>query len=817
MARRGASRPPRYRDASLDPGERAGDLCRQLSLTGKLQQLGGCWARDLHDGEGFCPVRGRERLGEGIGHITRIGGSTGLLAQDSAEFANAIQRFLAEETEHGIPAIIHEEGVSGYCARGATQFPQAIGQAASFNTALVRRAAAVVGEQLRAVGARQVLAPVLDVARDPRWGRLEETYGEDPYLCARMGVAYVRGVQGDVLETGVAATGKHFVGYGLPEGGMNHAPVQLGPRQLREVYVEPFAAAIREAELASVMNGYHSVDGLPCAAAPELLRTLLRDELHFDGVVVADYFAVELLQRHHRVAATPLQAAQLAIAAGIDVELPTRDCYGAELESWLESDDPGAGALTARVDEAVTRVLRLKFALGLFEEPFVAAERASACFDTADQRALAEELAAESIVLLENDGVLPLAPTQQIALIGPTADDARALLGDYSYPAHLEVAYTADTPSLAPVGPHPSADAALVSGTEGAAASDLSPTGEPASCFEPGPYYVPITSLKDALAARSAVAHAVGCALDGEPGAELASIRDAIAVARTADVICVAVGGRSGLTRDASSGEFRDATDLRLTGNQETLIDRLLALGKPVIVAVLGGRAFDLSAFNGRVNALLHAWLPGEAGGQALASILLGERSPSGRLPVSLARSAGQVPLYHGPRSGGGRSMIYRSYTDCDNKPLYAFGHGLSYGALNFGPLEGPAVVDSFGVVVVSLEVENAGAVEGCEVVQLYLSDELAAVARPVKQLVGFVKVTLAPGQRARVSFHVDASAAAYFDPAMELVVDPGTIRFRAGPASDRLPSELAVEIEGDRRRLQQHQLVATQVAVKVL
>lgn len=797
MARRGASKPPRFRDPGLDPQQRAEDLLSRLTLKEKLAQLSGCWARDLHDEHGFSHDRAAARLEAGIGHVTRIGGSTALEPQASATFANAIQGYLVEETPHGIPAIIHEEGVAGYCGRDATQFPQAIGQAATFNPALVRRLAEVVAEQLRAVGARQVLAPVLDVARDPRWGRLEECYGEDPYLCGRMGVAYVRGVQGDELTQGVAATGKHFLGYGLPEGGMNHAPVHLGPRQLREVYAEPFAAAIREAELASVMNGYHSVDGLPCAGSPAILRDLLRDELRFDGVVVADYFAVALLQRHHRVAATPLQAARMAIAAGLDIELPARDCFGEALAEWLASGAADAAALGDLIDEAVLRSLLLKIRLGLFEAPMVAADAASGCFDTPDQRALAEEVAAESVVLLENDGVLPLAPDCRIALIGPAADDPRLMLGDYSYPAHLEVAF--DRPTVA--------------------ADDLSPVSAAAasSDFAPAAHCVPIQSLQQVLAEQHPVICAQGCTLAGARGTEVSAMRDAVSAARTADVVIVAVGGRSGLTPDASSGEFRDATDLRLPGNQEALIDRLLALGKPTVVLAIGGRAFDFSHFSDRVSALLHAWLPGEAGAEALVSLLCGQRNPSGRLPVSLSRGAGQVPIYHGPRSGGGRSMMYGTYTDASNKPLYAFGHGLSYTQFEFGALQGPSVVDSFGVIVLSLTLRNVGPVAGSEVVQLYLSDEIASVARPLKQLAGFAKVRLAPGQSARVRFHVDASQAAYFDQAMNFVVDPGMLRFRAGPASDRLPAELAVEIEGEQRRLHQHQLVATQVAVTVL
>ena len=797
MSRRSRSNVPRYKDADADTDARVKDLLARLSLPQKLRQLSGCWASTLHSEGVFDAKAASDRLADGIGHITRIGASSGLLPSASAGFANAIQRVLVEQSEFGIPAIIHEEAIAGYCARGATQFPQAIGQAATFDPPLIGRLADVVRTQMRAVGARQALAPVLDVARDPRWGRVEETYGEDPYLCGRIGVAFVRGLQGEDLRDGVAATAKHFLGYGLPEGGLNHAPVQLGARTLREVYAEPFAAAIREARLAAVMNSYSSVDGLPCAGAPDILRRLLRDELKFSGVVVADYYSIALLVRHHKTAADKGAAALQALRAGLDVELPAQDCFGEPLLSLLEMPET-QDELLQLVDEAVARSLRLKFELGLFEDPYVPEQSAGAMFQTAPQRQLAFEVAQASMVLLENDGILPLKPESSIALLGPAADDARLLLGDYNYPVHAELVYARDAqaaPELAPAS--------------GAPRSQL--VNDP---FRPGPFFPEMQTPKEALTLRANVVHHSGCAIDGPAGSEVAQIKEAVAAARRCDVAIICVGGRSGLLPDATSGEFRDAADLRLTGQQEALIDRVLATGTRTIVVVFAGRAFDLSHFSQRVNGLLYCWLPGQASGPALASVLFGDVSPSGRLPLTLLRGVGQVPSYHSHRNGGGRSMVHESYSDLSNEPLYPFGYGLSYTQFEYGPLQGPASVDTFGVIVVSTTVVNTGHRRAAEVVQLYLSDLVAEVARPEKTLVGFAKLTLEPGEGKQLQFHLDTSQAAYFDQRMAFVVEPGELRLTVGPNSQSVQGELTLLLEGERRELHQHQVISTRVAI---
>ncbi|MEZ5559885.1 MAG: glycoside hydrolase family 3 N-terminal domain-containing protein [Pseudomonadales bacterium] len=771
-----------YRDPELDIADRVHDLLGRMSLDEKLGQLGCVWSSALVADDQFDVEAARQLLAHGIGQVARIGASTGLKPAENARFANAIQRVLVDETRLGVPAIIHEEAVAGFCARGATQYPQAIGLAATFEPELIREMASAIRVEMLAVGARQALAPVLDIARDPRWGRLEETYGEDPYLAGRLGVAYVRGLQGGDLRKGVLATGKHFLGYGLSEGGLNQAPVQLGPRELREIFAEPFAAAVREAGLRSVMNSYSAVDGVPCAGAPAILDELLRGELGFDGVVVGDYFAVDLLVRHHRVAADKGAAAAMALAAGLDVELPALDCYGAPLRALVES---GAVA-EALVDRAVARVLRSKFELGLFENPYVDAESATAAFDSEPNRRLALRLAEKSMVLLRNDGILPLKSGCRIALIGPAADDRRLLLGDYHYPAHTEIVFRRDELS-----------------------TELSPGGRGA--FQPGPFYVPMVTPRQALENFARVVCVRGCEVSGE---DMSGIEEAVGAAREAEVAVVCVGGRSGLLPDCTSGEFRDASDLRLTGPQAELVRAVAATGTPVVVVVIGGRAFALEDVIEHSNALLVAWLPGEEGGNALARVLFGASNPAGRLPVSLPRSAGQVPAYYNHRAGGGRSMSLGDYTDGPTRPLFAFGHGLSYGRFEYSELVCPDTAEVRAAINVWVTVRNDGTLDGEEVVQLYARDRVADVARPVLQLVGFRRVAIPAGERRQVRFRLDASQLGYYDQQMRFVVDPGEVEILVGASSRDIRLRALVVLQGERRPLKQQQKLATQVEV---
>ena len=765
-----------YLDPSRTLEERVRDLLDRMTLEEKLAQLGAVWGSALAEGDRFSAPKAKQALHAGIGHITRIAGGSLLGPRQSAELANEIQRFLIEDTRLGVPAIVHEESCAGYTARGATCFPQAIGLASTFEPELIEKMALAIRRQMRAVGAHQALAPVLDLARDPRWGRTEETYGEDPYLASRIGVAYVRGLQGDDLSRGIVATGKHFVGYGAPAGGLNWAPAQLGRRELLEQFTLPFDAAIREAGLASVMNAYCEIDGVPCGASRELLEDLLRGELGFDGVVVADYFTVQTLLSYHRISERKEDAARSALEAGIDVELPALDFYGEPLREAIE-----AGRMPiAPVDRAVSRVLRMKFELGLFEDPYVNAEAAPAAFDTPEQRALARRLAQQSIVLLKNENdLLPLERSvRKLAVIGPAADSARLLQGDYHYPTHLEMLFSE---------------------------ADLAP------------YFVPTATLLDgirrAVSDGTEISTASGCDVLGDPTADIGG---AVEVARGADVAILVVGGKSGLVEGCTSGEASDRADLGLPGRQQELVEAVVGTGTPSVVVLVNGRPLALPWLAEHVPALVEAWLPGEEGGHAVADVLFGAVSPGGKLPVSLPRSVGQLPVHYNHKPSGGRSQRRGDYVDPPTRPLFPFGHGLSYGRFEYSDLElGAGELAADGTLEVRVAVCNVGARAGEEVVQVYVRDLVASVTRPVLQLVGFKRIALEPGETRRLLFYLDLGQLAFFGPDMQLAVEPGEVELRVGSSSEDIRADARFRIVGERRLLGRADISPTRVEVR--
>ena len=811
-----------YVNANLAIEDRVNDLIERMELDEKLAQLGAVEFPRLITGERFDEEAALAVLPHGIGQVTRIGATTGLEPQQSAELFNQIQHLVVERTRLGIPLMVHEESLAGYCARGATVFPQALALASSWDPALIYAVADCVRRQLLAVGARHSLAPVLDVARDPRWGRVEETYGEDPVLAGALGTAYVKGMQTDDLSKGVLATGKHFLAHGLSEGGRNHAPVQVGPRELREVYAEPFAAAIRDAGLGSVMSSYSCVDGLPGSGSAEILTRLLRDELGFDGMVVADYFAVLLLMSYHRVAADRSEAAVKALTAGLDLELPALNCFGAPLKAAI---DEGRVPMSA-VDTAVRRVLTAKMRLGLFESPYVDPTRVGPVFADPANARLARRAATRGIVLVKNDGVLPLATdVSKVAVIGPAADDRRLLQGDYHYAAHQELvispAYAADRDKASLAGTRSGADAevqpipgAPADGSAGDGIPDVFflPSGEGA--LKPGVYYTehitPLAGLRAALGARAEVTYEKGCELLGD---DRAGFPGAVAAAALADVAVLVLGGRSGLHKSSTVGETRDATDLRLTGVQEELVTAVTATGTPTVLVVMSGRAHVLSEVAERVQALLVAAPLGEQGGNALADVVLGKAEPTGRLAVTLPRSTGQVPLYSSHRSGGGRSEFYGDYTDCRHTPLFSFGHGFGYTTFGYSDITVEAG-DTSSRISVGVTLTNTGDREGEEVVQLYVSDLVASVARPESYLIGFTRLSLAPGEAARVTFDVHPSRLAFYDEAMEFVVEPGLFRFAVGASSSDIRQNAVVELTGPVATYSQRSILPVTAAV---
>jgi beta-glucosidase len=769
-----------YRDPAASIADRVADLLGRMTIDEKVAQLGAIWAMQLVPGGLYDEALARRLLADGAGQVTRIGGSSGLQPRESAALFDQIQRVAVEHTRLGNPVLLHEEADGGFLHRGATVFPQALGLAATWDPSLVEELAEVVREQMLAVGARLALAPVLDVARDPRWGRVEETYGESPELCARIGVGYVRGMQSSDLSGGVACAAKHFLAYGASIGGRNMAPVHVGERELRDVFAVPFARAVRDAELAGIMNSYASVDGLPCAGSREILTDLLRGELGFEGVVVADYFAVDQLLSAHRTASDRANAAAQSITAGLDVELPALDLVR-ELAGLVAS-----GRLAEHtIDVAVERVLTQKLQLGLFERPYARGDGEAIRFDTREQRALARRVAARAVCVLTNGGVLPIRSDacDRVAVIGPHADDPRLLQGDYHYPAHLEMMYSLDTRDTIEGLPAPTNDVA----------------GQ--SSFAAGPFFTPhvtpLQGLRDALGASTTIDHVRGCH-DSDAGDE--EIAAAVALASNADLAIVFVGARSGLVPDCTSGEMRDAASLDLPGAQPELVEAICATGTPTVVVVVSGRVHTLTRIADVADALLWVAPPGEEGGRAIADVLTGEVNPSGRLPVTFPRHVGQLPLHHDMRARGDRAEFYGDYSDCPSSPLFAFGHGLSYTTFEYENLRvdaGTTSTETRGDV----EVTNRGTTEGTEIVQIYVRDDVASVVRPIRELVEFASVELAAGESTVVTFSVPSSRLAFHDRSMRRVTEPGTFTFFVGSSSTDIRAEQTVEITGDVAR----------------
>ncbi|MBN1311591.1 MAG: glycoside hydrolase family 3 C-terminal domain-containing protein [Anaerolineae bacterium] len=761
---------PVYRDAGQPIEKRVSDLLGSMTLDEKLAQLGSAWVYELLPFDEKAP----RILEHGIGHITRVGGASNLPPAEAAAVANRIQKYLLEKTRLGIPAVVHEECCSGYMARGATCFPQAIALASTWEPELAGRMAEVIHEQMRSAGGHQGLAPVLDVTRDPRWGRTEETFGEDPVLVAAMGTAYVKGLQGKDWGHRVIATLKHFTAHGVPDGGMNQNPVHAAPRELHEVFLFPFEAVVKEAGALSVMNAYHELDGIPCTASKELLTDILRDQWGFDGVLVSDYVAIEQLRSPHCVAESKMDAAVMALEAGIDIELPGIDCYGAPLREALEQ-----GLVDmALIDRSVSRLLRMKFQLGLFENPYVDVEQAAAALDTPDQRDLAREIATKGIVLLKNEGgLLPLnKEIESIAVIGPNADAARHLLGDYSFASHLET---------------------LVEMLEDNALNMALPNPDLLQTIDPG---IEVRSVLDVLRHRlspgTQIHYAQGCEVNSS---SREGFYEAVEAARQAQVALMFLGDKSGLTLPCTSGETRDRVDISLPGVQQELLEAVYATGTPVVAVLNTGRPVTVTWMDEHVPSILEMWQPGEEGAEAIVDVLFGDANPGGKLPITFPRHVGQIPVFYNHKSSGGRSHWRGSYVSFSNRPLYPFGYGLSYTQFelsNYRLSRDQMKADES--VAIQVDVTNTGPRDGDEVIQLYTRDEFASVTRPVKELKGFRRVHLAAGESRTVTFTLYASQLGFYNREMKFVVEPGTIRIMVGTSSEDLPLAANIEIVGN-------------------
>jgi beta-xylosidase len=776
----------RWADPARPAQHRVAELVAVMTLEEKVAQLVGVWAGASQTGQDVAPAQHEmaeplpawdELVRHGLGQLTRVFGTAPVEPTLAAQALARTQQSIVTGSRLGIPALAHEECLSGFTAWQATVFPTPLAWGAAFDPELVGRVAAAIGSSLREVGVHQGLAPVLDVARDPRWGRTEETIGEDPYLVATIGAAYAAGLE----SAGIVSTLKHFAGYSASAAGRNLAPVAMGYRELADVFLPPFEAALRLGGARSVMHSYAAVDGVPPAADPHLLTGLLRETWGFTGTVVADYFGVSFLQTQQGVAGSKGEAAALALTAGVDVELPTVRCYG---EPLLEQIRRGAVSEDL-VDRAVERVLRQKAELGLLDADWAPAAPSAVDLDPPALRELASELAERSVVLLDRgEGRLPLADPRRIAVVGPCADEVRSLLGCYAFPSHVGVQH----PEV-PIG-------------------------------------IEAPTLLDAVRQEwpeAEVTYALGCPVRE---VDRSAIADAVAVAASADVCVAVVGDIAGLFGRGTSGEGCDATDLRLPGVQQDLLDALLGAGVPVVLVVLSGRPYALGSVAGRLGGVVQAFFPGQLGAAAVSGVLSGRVNPSGRLPIQVPDGPGGQPAGYlqpalGQQFGG---------SGADPSALYPFGHGLSYTEFEYTDLRltgtrpgseaeagETAEVETDGRIGVACTVRNVGGRTGTEVVQLYLHDPVAQVARPVRQLVGYLRVDLEPGRAADVRFDLHTDRLAYTGADLRRVVEAGAVDLLIGSSVREIRLRTRCELVGPDRFVGPDRVLTTPAVARLI
>ena len=742
------------------------ELMADMTLDEKLAQISCVWfgKSDIYNPDGsFNPEKMEAKFPHGIGCFARPQDTIGMedtserkdvndatvvrrmsarTPSDTVTLVNEIQKWMIEETRLGIPTLFHEEGLHGFQGRYATAFPQAIALAATFNTDIVEDVYSVTAREIRARGVHHVLSPVVDVALDPRWGRIEETFGEDPYLVSRMGVAAIKGFQGDgfpIADDKVLTTLKHMTGHGQPEAGMNVGPAQVSERVLREIFFPPFEAAVKEANATSVMASYNEIDGIPSHANEWLLNDILRDEWGFDGAVVADYFAISELERRHSIVDNIVDAGAIALKSGVDVELPDGVAYFA-LKEKIE-----AGEYDIKyVDQAVRRVLEMKERGNVYETPYADGAFADEITGNDEARDLATRVAHQGAVLLKNEGnLLPLDRTKykRIAVIGPNSDIT--VLGGYS--------------------DEPRQTVSILEGLQNKVGDDIE------------------------------IVHSKGVTLTNnrswwddevelfDKDKNLASIYEAVAVAKTADLVILAIGGDESTSREAwSETHMGDRNDITLIGQQKELIEALAETGKPMATVVISGRPISLANVDDKLPNILYGWILGQETGTAVANLLFGDVNPSGKMPVTTPRTVGQIPAFYNHKP-----TARRGYAFDDASALYPFGFGMSYTTFDIGePVLSSATIANGGEASVTVSVSNTGSIAGDEVVQLYIRDKVSSVTRPVKELKGFARVSLAPGETKDVTLPIKPSALEFFNRDMERVIEAGEFDIMVGNSS---------------------------------
>ena len=743
--------PPAYRNPKLTPEERAADLVKRMTLEEKVDQLAGGRRRGLsaenpEAKQIFEKMRGMFREDSTVS------------AHDAAEARNAVQHYLVEKTRLGIPAIFQGEALHGFMAYGSTSFPQVLGLASTWDPELVQQVFTAAADEMASAGVSQAFTPVLDLSRDPRWGRTEETYGEDPYLVARMGVAAINGLQGPtwmIDRHHVMATMKHFAAHGQPESGTNTAPTNFSERDLRETFLVPFRAAVQEAHVGSVMASYNEIDGIPNHVNRWLLEKVLREEWGFRGYVTSDGSGLQMLVETHHVAADFAEAARKAMAAGVDYDLSDGSVY-----ATLTDQVRDGKIAEAELNQAVQRVLAAKFRLGLFENPFVDPDYAQKITNSPEHQQLASKVAQKAIVLLKNDNnLLPLdlKKLKTIAVIGPNAADVH--LGGYSR------------------DPGPGNQISILDGIRKRAGDGVK------VLYAEG---CKITTGKQGWSAWYE-----NKVTQPDPKAEVETIRAAAAVAQQSDVAIVVVGENESTNREAwSEQHLGDRDSLDLLGSQEELVRAVVETGKPVVVLLINGRPLSINYVKEHVPAILEGWYLGEQGGTAAANVLFGDVNPGGKLPISFPRSVGQLPDFYDHKPSRNRSYLFDG-----REPIFPFGYGLSYTQFRFENVRvEPKSIRPGGSAKVSVDVTNTGSRAGDEVAQLYIHQRVASVTRPVKELRGFKRVSMEPGQKVTVDFTLTPEDLSLIDVNMDRVVEPGMFDLMVGPNSAET-SSVALEV----------------------
>ncbi len=797
-----------YKDAGYTVEERIEDLLSRMTLEEKAAQLCGDLTNEIVAAGDDLEELLKKKYPDGHGRFTQYS-ITGIADPVKiAELTNKIQRYFMEKTRLGIPVALQSENLCGYPAMGGTLFPAQINAGCTWEPDLVEEMTKIIGQESKAVGINSAMSPVIDVARDPRWGRTYETYGEDPYLTSQMGIHYIKGMQGNKKD-GVACVAKHFLGYSETQGGLNTAATRLNSRELYEVFATPFEAAMREADVSSVMANYAEIDGMCVVANRAIAHDLLRDTMKFEGILTSDGAGIMKTLTDFHIADTYEEAGYLAKKAGTDTEIPVGGSF-AKLPQYVR-----CGQLEESVlDESVRRVLKVKFEYGLFENPYVDVEKVKEAMTNDKKNALSKEIAAKSLVLLKNNGVLPLKKGSRLAVIGPHADNLRYPVSGYTFPACVEMLLAGASGN----------DSVSFNGIadEAAKAKD----NEEANPFSS--FFKALTeeekekirdmnsvlrsmgavSLKEALEERFEIHYAKGCDIIG---LDESGFPEAVKAAEESDVVVFACGGNSGWV-NVTGGEGKDRCKLDLPGVQQKLLEVLYATGKKVVMVLYGPGIFATPWACEHVDSMVEAFMPGQFAGKVIADVLDGSANPGGKLTMTVPRSVGQVPVTYNHRTGSGynstgggygSAIFSGGYVDEDNSPLFCFGHGLSYTSFELGDfcLE-ETDVPTDGKIVVSLTVKNTGEREGDEVVQLYYHTKKAHVIRPVKQLAGFKRVSLAAGEEKRLVFTLDTAQLGYYNEDMEFVVEPTVMDIMAGTSAHDICFCKEVILSGPKRNV---------------